>query len=138
MNFHFRSDQKYLAAFNFSSLTDVVMLLLIFFLLTSSFVVTTGLNVTLPKTVEGQPPQGKLVTVSIGKDKRLFLNNSAVEKAQLQTRLKDLLQKDKDQQIVVRADKNLALQDVVEVLDIIRGAGGARLFIATETEPEKP
>ena len=137
MNFHFQSQQKYLDSFNFSSLTDVVMQLLIFFLLTFSFANTRGMNVTLPKAIAGQPPQRKSISISILKDKRLIVNSDEVPKAQLGSRLSVLIQKDAEQQIVVRADKDLTLQDVVEVLDIAKGVGATRLFIATESSPEK-
>lgn len=136
MDFRYTKRQKYLESFNFSSLTDVVMQLLIFFLLTFSFANTRGMNITLPKTVVGQPPQRKTISVTIEKNKSLYVNNEKVEKDQLASRLSVLLAKEPDQQIVVRADKDLILQDVVEVLDIAKGAGATRLFIATEASKE--
>jgi len=132
MNFQSPSSRKYLETFNFSSLTDVVMQLLIFFLLTFSFANTRGMNVTLPKTAVGQPPQRKTIAVTIEKSKTLFLNASTVRKEELAARLSALLKQDPDQQIVVRADKDLILQDVVEILDIAKSVGATRLFIATE------
>ena len=137
MNFYAGSQTKYLESFNFSSLTDVVMQLLIFFLLTFSFANTRGMNVTLPKAAVGQPPQRKTIAVSISKEKKLYLNNELVPKDQLSTRIATLLQKEPDQQIVVRADKDLVLQDVVEVLDLAKGSGATRLFIATDSGQEK-
>jgi len=136
MNFRPVHRSRYLESFNFSSLTDVVMQLLIFFLLTFSFANTRGMNVTLPKTAIGQPPQRKTISVSIQKDKNLFLNNEAVTKEQLAAKLTALIKVDIDQQIVVRADKDLTLQDVVEILDIAKGVGATKLFIATEAAKE--
>jgi len=136
MNFRPVHRSRYLESFNFSSLTDVVMQLLIFFLLTFSFANTRGMNVTLPKTAVGQPPQRKTISVSIQKDKNLFLNNEAVTKEQLAAKLTTLIKIDIDQQIMVRADKDLTLQDVVEILDIAKGVGATKLFIATEAAKE--
>jgi biopolymer transport protein ExbD len=136
MNFQSPSSRKYLETFNFSSLTDVVMQLLIFFLLTFSFANTRGMNVTLPKTAVGQPPQRKTIAVTIEKSKTLFLNASTVRKEELAARLSAFLKQDPDQQIVVRADKDLILQDVVEILDIAKSVGATRLFIATEAAKE--
>ena len=132
MNFRPIHRTTYLGTFNFSSLTDVVMQLLIFFLLTFSFANTRGMNVTLPKTALGQPPQSRTITVSIQKDKNLFVNNEAIVKDQLAARLASLIQNNPEQQIVLRADKDLLLQDVVEILDIAKGVGATKLFIATE------
>ena len=136
MNFQSGSRNKYLDSFNFSSLTDVVMQLLIFFLLTFSFANTRGMNVILPKTSVGQAPPRKTMSVTLQKDRKLFLNTDAVTKEQLGAKLRALLQKDSDQQVVVRADKDLILQDVVEILDIAKGVGATRLFIATEAVNE--
>lgn len=136
MNFRPVHRSRYLESFNFSSLTDVVMQLLIFFLLTFSFANTRGMNVTLPKTAIGQPPQRKTISVSIQKDKNLFVNNEAVTKNQLAAKLTALIKVDIDQQIVIRADKDLTLQDVVEILDIAKGVGATKLFIVTEAAKE--
>jgi biopolymer transport protein ExbD len=136
MNFRSSRRQTYLESFNFSSLTDVVMQLLIFFLLTFSFANTRGMNVTLPKTMVGSPPVNRTISVTVMKERKIFLNNEEVPKEQLTARLAGLLGADMDQQIVVRADKDLLLQDVVEVLDLAKGAGATRLFIATDAEKE--
>lgn len=132
MNFTSGGKQKYLDTFNFSSLTDVVMQLLIFFLLTFSFANTRGMNVTLPKAQAGQPPLRKTINVSIGTDKRIYLDGTIVYKDQLVNQLAILMQKDREQQIVIRADKTLQLQDVIEVMDIAKSTGATKLFIATE------
>ncbi len=132
MNFTSTSQHKYLDTFNFSSLTDVVMQLLIFFLLTSSFSNTRGMNVTLPKAEAGQPPIQKTIGVSIAQDKQIYLNGDRITKNQLATRLAELVRKDPQQQIVIRADKGLQLQDVIDVLDIAKITGATKLFIATE------
>ena len=94
------------------------------------------MNITLPKTAVGQPPLRKTITITIEKDKLLYLNNDRITKNKLAATLAGLMQKDKEQQIVVRADKDLVLQEVVEILDIAKGAGATRLFIATEAAKE--
>lgn len=136
MNFRTSRRSGYLDSFNFSSLTDVVMQLLIFFLLTFSFANTRGMNVTLPKTGVGTPPVGRTISITLMKERKVFLNNEEVPKEQLTARIAGLLAAAADQQIVVRADKDIVLQDVVEVLDLAKGAGATRLFIATDAEKE--
>ena len=136
MNFRSGRRSPYLESFNFSSLTDVVMQLLIFFLLTFSFANTRGMNVTLPKTSAGTPPLARTISVTVMKEKRLFVDNQEVPKEALTAKLAAMIAADSGQQIVVRADKDLLLQDVVEVLDLAKAAGATRLFIATDAENE--
>jgi biopolymer transport protein ExbD len=90
------------------------------------------MNVTLPKAQAGQPPIQKTISVSIAQDKKIFLNGDHVTKNQLVNKLAELIRKDPQQQIVVRADKGLQLQDVIDVLDIAKSTGATKLFIATE------
>lgn len=130
MNFEFQAHRKYLSIFNFSSLTDIVLLLLIFFLLTSLFAVIRGMDVVLPKAKTGQAPQQKIITVSMTKDRKIFLGTQPVTKNQLGEKLKAAVKP--DQQIVIHADKSLILDEVIEILDIAKGVGATRLFIATE------
>lgn len=137
MNFRSSRRQNYLESFNFSSLTDVVMQLLIFFLLTFSFANTRGMNVTLPRTSIGQPPTQKTISVTLMKEKKIYVNSEEVTKEDLAGRIAALLGSDPDQQIVIRADKDLLLQDVVEIMDLAKGAGATRLFIATDAAREE-
>lgn len=136
MNFRSARRQTYLDSFNFSSLTDVVMQLLIFFLLTFSFANTRGMNVTLPKTLLGSPPVGKTISITLLKEKKIYLNSQEIQKEGLSAGIAALLASDADQQLVILADKDLLLQDVVEILDLAKGAGATRLFIATDAEKE--
>lgn len=130
MNFQFQAHKKYLSAFNFSSLTDIVLLLLIFFLLTSVFTVMRGMDITLPKATTAQPPQKKTISVAYSKDKKLFVEGKQVTKEQLGESLKKIFTP--EHQIVIQADKSLILEEVVEILDIAKGVGATKLFIATE------
>ncbi len=130
MNFQYQAHKKYLSVFHFSSLTDIVLLLLIFFLLTSTYTVLQGMDLTLPKAISGQPPQRKTITVAISKEKKVFVNNNQVTKETLAENLRGIFQP--DNQIVVQADKNLLFDEVIEILDIAKGIGATKLFIATE------
>ena len=64
----FKTENKLLTAFNFSSLTDIVFLLLIFFLLSSTFIVQPGIKVKLPKSETTEITSDKNITISIARD----------------------------------------------------------------------
>lgn len=129
-------DSGYLSAFNFSSLTDIVMLLLIFFLLTSSFVTTKGLDVVLPDATNTEKHQDERLFVSVDAGGLISLNDSEVTKEELPGLIAAQLQQDTAAVVVLRADKELSYNVVIEMLDIIKGAGATRFFLATE-RPKK-
>jgi biopolymer transport protein ExbD len=128
----FTHENKLLAAFNYTSLTDVVLQLLIFFLLSSSFVVAPGIKVQVPKAVTGETGSEVSITISLTERGELFLNADRVTVQDLGHKLAGLLDKARDRIVVVRADKNVTLQNTVEVIDIAKSVGATRFMIATE------
>lgn len=134
MKFSQKSGTPYLSAFNFSSLTDIVMLLLIFFLLTSSFVATEGLNVVLPQADNSQAQEDSRLYVSIDERKQIRVNDRDATLQTLPGMISGAIAADSSQTVVIRADQALTLGDVVGVLDIVKGAGARKFFIATDTK----
>jgi len=118
--------------FNYASLTDIVMMLLIFFLLSSSFMVTTGVKVQVPKTETGETVNDRQTVLTLTETGRIFFNLEEVTKESLAQKLIAVLDKDREQIIVVRADKNVSLQQAVEIIDIAKGVGAQKFLIATE------
>ena len=134
MKFSSSDDSGYLSAFNFSSLTDIVMLLLIFFLLTSSFVTTKGLDVVLPEASHVEQHQDLRIDVSMKGDGTIAFNGQTTTKAELPSQIASAIKADTTVTavVVLRADQSLGYGDVVEMLDIIKGAGATRFFLATD------
>lgn len=130
-------DSGYLSAFNFSSLTDIVMLLLIFFLLTSSFVTTRGLDVVLPEASESSQPDNLRLDVSLDEKGDLYFNGDQTDFEQLGTLVQTELTKEEEGDtaiVVIRADRTLDYDIVIRVLDVVKGAGATKFFLATEEE----
>jgi biopolymer transport protein ExbD len=127
----FKSETKLLDIFNFSSLTDIVLQLLIFFLLSSSFVMQTGIKVQLPKAEMGESQSRKDITVTLTDAGNLYLNGEQLVVSSLGPKLASLIGSDKDQVVVIRADKTVSLQRTVEVIDVAKAVGAAKFMIAT-------
>lgn len=127
----FKSESKLLEIFNFSSLTDVVLLLMIFFLLSSSFVVSTGIKVQLPRAETGDPQSAKNIILTLTDEGELFLNGEMLTLQTLGAKLSALLGKQPDQVVIIRADRTVSLQRTVEVIDVARAVGAAKFMIAT-------
>jgi biopolymer transport protein ExbD len=128
----FERSLKVNPAFNYAALTDIVMQLLIFFLLSSSFVIMPGIKVQLPKaqTTEAQTDRNTVITLT--GSGRIFLNLDEVTKATLAQKLIPVLDKDRNQVVILKAEKTVSLQSAVDVIDIAKGVGAQRFMIATE------
>jgi biopolymer transport protein ExbD len=124
--------QELLATFNYTSLTDVVMLLLIFFLLSSSFMAEPGIKVQLPRAETGEQKTGQVLTITLTNHGKVFLNSAETKLDRLQQEITAALQKTPDRVVQIRADKDVTLQNTVRVIDLAKAAGADRFMIATE------
>jgi len=130
-----RTSSGLITTFAMQSLTDIVFLLLIFFLLSSTFILQTGIKVQLPQTTVGEPVSERMLVVSIARDGSVYLNEDLVSRAELVARIRQQLVS-REQIVILRADRNLALDKVVEVMDVAKSAGASRFLIATQTQQE--
>ena len=112
-----------MTAFNMISLTDIIFLLLIFFLLSSTFILQPGIKVELPRTTTTEISSEKSIVVSITKDGALFLNDNFVSIEQLGAMLRTMIMDVGNPILIIRADKSILLNRIVEVMDRAKGAG---------------
>ena len=130
-----KSSTPLISTFATQSLTDIVFLLLIFFLLSSTFILQTGLKVELPQTTVGEPSADRTLVISIAGDGSVYLNADLVSRPELVATLRQRLVS-REQIVILRADKSLSLDQVVEVMNVAKTAGASRFLIATETQED--
>ena len=112
-----RGRNKVTPEFNMSSMTDIVFLLLIFFMIASTLVSTNAIDILLPKA-SGKTENKTSVAVTIDKDINYFIDQKKVSPANLENELISLLSTKSQQNIVLRAEKTVAVDHVVKVMDI--------------------
>lgn len=125
-------EQKLLATFSYTSLTDVVMLLLIFFLLSSSFISEPTISVQLPQAESSDPKTEQTIAITLTEKGALYLNDAPVRLADLGKTLAQRLKESPDRAVQIRADKAVTLERAVQIVDIAKAAGATRFLIATE------
>jgi biopolymer transport protein ExbD len=130
----FKTSNEPLSIFAYSSLTDIVMLLLIFFLLTSQFVVQTGVKVKLPgsKTNEQSIPSKLIVTLT--SEGGIFVGNEEIGINELPGKLETAKLGQLEDNVIIRADKTVAVDLVIKVIDAAKSVGIDKFTIETERE----
>ncbi len=130
----FKMSNEPLSIFQYSSLTDIVFLLLIFFLLTSQFVIQTGVKVKLPgsKTNEPSAPSKLIVTLTAAGE--VFAGEEKMSIDQLPTALNIMKGTSMEDNLIIRADKTIAIDLVIKVIDAARTSGIDKFTIETEKE----
>lgn len=101
--------------FSMSSMTDIVFLLLIFFLLTSNS--PNALDLLLPKA-KGKTTNTQQVSVSIDASLQFFINETPVDKTQIERLLIKELSGQENPTIILRAEESIAIKEAVHVMDV--------------------
>jgi biopolymer transport protein ExbD len=114
---------------NVIPLVDVMLVLLTIVLTTSSFIAGGAISVSLPKVSERGAPVPKQIVLAIDQNGALYFNSDGVTILELGSRIGGL---ERETPILVRADRSVALQIVVDVLDLLNSRGFKAVAIQTE------
>ena len=90
----------------------------------------------LPKSVSGHEAPDRPIVVLIQKQGDLSLNGKPISISTLEGALRPLLGPRHERPVMIQADKDIALQQVVAVMDIAKKLQVAKLGISVE--PPKP
>ncbi|MDD2411850.1 MAG: biopolymer transporter ExbD [Bacteroidales bacterium] len=106
--------------FSSASMSDLVFLLLIFFMITSTLVSPNAVKLLLPQS-NSKTMAKQNVTVYIQEPNLFYIGETPIEIDQLETKLGEELVKEAqvDATVVLRADRLVAVQDIILVIDAI-------------------
>ena len=123
------------AEINVTPLTDIFLVLLIIFMVTSTALTQQGTKVNLPRAASGgAEPSGIIVTATA--DHRVELNGKPVPMEDLRTALETAFQKGAEHNVILQGDRNVVLEQAVQIMTIAKEAGAEKISIAT-APPEK-
>lgn len=119
-------------------LIDIVFLLLVVFIYTMlSMAVHKGMPVALPTGEQVQPEKKAPISVTVTRTGAIFVNKAPVVLEDLKSMLRHHPQADTETGVLLFADRQVAYQQLFEVLDRIRQAGLHRISLQAETEGER-
>ncbi|HBG01189.1 MAG TPA: biopolymer transporter ExbD [Firmicutes bacterium] len=114
-------------------LIDVMFFLLVFFMVFSTIKTEPmGLDVELPKAVTGSPQTSTSFEVLVDKSGALYVSGRMATGTELRQQLADRLRVNPDMFVIVKADKEVRYEHVVNALDHVRAVGGYRLGLAVQ------
>jgi biopolymer transport protein ExbD len=119
-----RRKRKFAAEVATSSLNDIMFFLLLFFLIISTVANPNVIKLMLPKASASQQLSKKQVTLSVDDKKQYYIDKQPVSPDNLENELKTIMAGIAEPTVVVRFDKSLTVQDLVDVLQT-----GAKLNI---------
>jgi biopolymer transport protein ExbD len=117
---------------NVTPLVDITLVLLIIFMVTANFVNDMGVKVQLPKAAAADINPTPALTVTVGKDGKIFLMGQKVDLNGLKANMVREAQLNPGVRVVVAADETLIYKNVVAILDSIKSAGVTRVALSSE------
>ncbi len=127
-----RSRRRPMAEINVTPLVDVMLVLLIIFMVTAPLL-TSGVNVDLPKANASPVNQdAKPITVSIDAAGEVYLADAKVDLPALVTKLQALSQNNVDRRIFVRGDKAVSYGRIMQIMSTITQGGFTKVALLAE------
>jgi biopolymer transport protein ExbD len=113
------------------ALNDILFILLLFFLIVSTLANPNVIKLSQPKA-KSDTKAKQTVVVSIDVNNQFYVGTSKVSLEELKTKLQPILAKETDQpSVVINADKNVPVENVVAVMRVARDLG-ARSVLAVD------
>ncbi len=130
-----RNNLTTLSEINITPLLDLAFVLLIIFMITTPLL-ENGVNLVIPSSGAANAPvnPAQVQTISVDRSAAMKFNNEAVDATALSDRLTQLKRTNPDVAIVIRPDRELPVQQLIALMDILQRAQVTKVGIATKAE----
>jgi len=123
---------------NVTPFIDVMLVLLIIFMVAAPLA-TVDINVDLPvSSAKEQPRPNTPIFLSIKADLSLALGDTVISPSNLQAKLDQATEGNKDSRLFLRADQSVDYGDLMAVMNNIRAAGYSKIALVGLEEAASP
>jgi biopolymer transport protein ExbD len=116
---------------------DIMMFLLVFFIIiTLRMIAGTGIPLELPTSQTTQELKPTQVTIGVKQDGGMYIDAKQYTADEMTAKLQAAM-KDNKVDVVIAGDKEVSLQLLLKVMDIVRGVGITSVGIAATADPSR-
>jgi biopolymer transport protein TolR len=123
-----------ITAINVTPLVDIILVVLIIFMATAPLIHNRAMKVDLPKAAQHEKAATEALQVVYNAQREISLFGKSMTEEQLGAQLKALVSRSEDLRVSLRADRNLPYGDIVQLLDVMRGAGVHRIGLEVKAK----
>lgn len=129
------NDGDEITGINVTPLVDIVLVLLIIFMVTANFIVKETVEVDLPRAANTEEKTVQTpVMLTMDKDAKIFFDGVETSGDALMQKMKDAVAKDKEVRAIISADQSLNYGKVMNLIDMVKGAGIAKFALNIQKE----
>jgi biopolymer transport protein TolR len=130
--------QTTIAKVNVTPIIDVALVLVIILMITAPMIAVSNVDVKLPEALTRNLEGHDRVSVTLGANGELAVDDTDINLPALQTTIAAHLEGHKDAIVVIRADKRVAYSAVRQIVEAARAAGAARIAVGTTQRGNAP
>lgn len=124
---------KIFSEINITPLTDIFLVLLIIMMVVAPSFQSNDTAVEVPEINNGINIEEAKITVSVTKDGAMYLNGAPIEASTLTDKLiAAKIPEVENQEVVVKADKNIKSEKIMDIMDAAQNAEYRKLIVAGE------
>jgi biopolymer transport protein ExbD len=126
-----------IAEINITPFTDVILVLLVIFMIATPLIMQSTIQVNLPESKSTQPTENQRPAyLTIAANGSTYLDNEPVTKKDLEQKMALRHKNNPDMVVVLRADKSVRFNYVVDAIDVLTGLNIKKLDIAAIKEEQ--
>ncbi len=126
------SEDEPISAINVVPLVDVILVVLIIFMVTAPIVLKPSIDINLPKASAGDESPTTPLNITIGRDGQILLNGKASTLEDITVFATDLVRNQPETAAILAADKDVTLERLTELIDVVKRAGVKKVAFSIE------
>jgi biopolymer transport protein ExbD len=126
------NDDEPIAAINVVPLVDIILVVLIIFMVTAPLVLKPSIDINLPKASTGDESPQTPLNITVARDGSLLLNGKISTLEDITVFVTNLLKSQPETAAILAADKDVTLERLTQIIDIVKSAGVKRVAFSIE------
>lgn len=127
-----------LSELNVTPLLDLAFVLLIIFMITAPFLAqSSDLIIPTSNASDRAVDPSQVQIIGMTNSGELSLGEQTMDAESLRSQLEALFEADANVAVVIKADKRLTVEDVVGVMDLVKGVGITKVGMVTKPEGDQ-
>ena len=121
-----------MADINITPFTDVVLVLLVIFMVTTPIILQQGIKIKLPKASAAETESDRSIVITINSSGLIFIDKMTYSLQSLKEELAARIASRADSPVIIKGDKEVKYDTVIQVLDIAKASGAKKFALAVD------